>query len=63
MALELYGAILIAALPDVLVLNLVAVLGRHLHATVTECLRTFAAPFLELPPVRLVLDSGDHEVR
>ena len=62
MPLELRPAALRAAAPDVLVVNLVAVLGSDVHAARSERRRALAAPGLERSAVRLVFDTRDHEV-
>ena len=62
MPLELRPAAFGAAAPDVLVVNLVAVLGSNVHAARSERRRALAAPGLERSAVRLVFDTRDHEV-
>ena len=61
-ALELRPAAFGAAAPDVLVVDLVAVLGGDVHAARSESRRALAAPGFEGGAVRLVFDAGDHEV-
>ena len=62
MPLELRPAALGTTAPDVLVVDLIAVLGSNVHAARSERRRAFTAPGFERSAVRLVLDAGDHEI-
>ena len=62
MPLELRPTAFRTAAPDVLVVDLIAVLGGDVHAARSECSCALAAPGLERGAVRLVFDAGDHKV-
>jgi len=62
MPLELRPAAFSAAAPDVLVVDLIAVLGSDVHATRRESCCALSTPSFERGAVRLVFDARDHEV-
>ena len=62
MPLKLRPAAFGTAAPDVLVVDLVAVLGSDVHATRSKRRRALGTPSFERGAVRLVFDARDHEV-
>lgn len=62
MPLKLRPAALGTTPPDVLVVDLVAVLGSNVHAALGKRFRAFTPPGFERSAVRLVFDARDHEI-
>ena len=62
MALELVTAHVVCACPDVLVVDVVGVLGSDFHAAMAKCFTALFAPGLELSSMGLIFDVADHEV-
>lgn len=60
--LKLRPTALRATLPDVFVVDLIAVLGSNVHAARSERCSTFTSPSFERSAVRLVFDARDHEI-